>query len=166
MTPADSAIEVRLRVNGLDREIDVDPCRLLVEVLRDDLGLTGAHVGCDSSQCGACVVLLNGLAAKACTVLAAQCNESEVTTIEGLSSGSELHRVQAAFQEHHALQCGFCTPGMIMTTVDLLTTNPSPTEAEITEALHGNLCRCTGYVNIVRAVLSLAAHSSSEGGEG
>jgi carbon-monoxide dehydrogenase small subunit len=125
---------------------------LLSDFLRTRLGLTGTHVGCDTSQCGACVVLLDGNSVKSCTVLANQVAGSRVTTVEGLSSGSELHPVQAAFREAHALQCGFCTPGMIMSTVDLLAKHPSPSEDEIRDWLKGNICRCTGYHNIVKAV--------------
>jgi carbon-monoxide dehydrogenase small subunit len=139
-------------VNGKSRELDVEPRRLLVEALREDLDLTGTHVGCDTSQCGACTVHLDGRAVKSCTMLAVQADGSEVTTIEGLADGESLHPMQAAFWEKHGLQCGFCTPGMIMTAVDLLNRNPDPTDAEIRHAIEGNYCRCTGYQNIVAAI--------------
>jgi carbon-monoxide dehydrogenase small subunit len=139
-------------VNGKSRELDVEPRRLLVEALREDLDLTGTHVGCDTSQCGACTVHLDGRAVKSCTMLAVQADGSKVTTIEGLADGESLHPMQAAFWEKHGLQCGFCTPGMIMTAVDLLNRNPDPTDAEIRHAIEGNYCRCTGYQNIVAAI--------------
>ena len=143
---------VSMTVNGKQVTREVEPRTLLVEFLRQHLGLTGTHVGCDTSQCGACVVHLNGASIKSCTILAVQCQGDEVTTIEGLARNGELHPMQAAFREHHALQCGFCTPGMIMSAVDLLQTNPKPSEHEIREWLEGNLCRCTGYHNIVKAI--------------
>ena len=139
-------------VNGKARELDVEPRRLLVQALREDLDLTGTHIGCDTSQCGACTVHLDGRAVKSCTMLAVQADGSEVTTIEGLADGESLHPMQAAFWEKHGLQCGFCTPGMIMTAVDLLNRNPDPTDAEIRHAIEGNYCRCTGYQNIVAAI--------------
>ena len=139
-------------VNGKARELDVEPRRLLVQALREDLDLTGTHIGCDTSQCGACTVHLDGRAVKSCTVLAVQADGSEVTTIEGLADGESLHPMQAAFWEKHGLQCGFCTPGMIMTAVDLLNRNPDPTDGEIRHAIEGNYCRCTGYQNIVAAI--------------
>jgi len=139
-------------VNGKARELDVEPRRLLVQALREDLDLTGTHIGCDTSQCGACTVHLDGRAVKSCTMLAVQADGSEVTTIEGLAEGESLHPMQAAFWEKHGLQCGFCTPGMIMTAVDLLNRNPDPTDAEIRHAIEGNYCRCTGYQNIVAAI--------------
>ena len=131
---------------------EVDPRTLLVQFLRENLSLTGTHVGCDTSQCGACVVHVDGASVKACTMLAAQANGSEVTTIEGLAQNGDLHPMQEAFKEHHGLQCGFCTPGMIMSAVDLLKQNPDPSEHEIREWLEGNICRCTGYHNIVKAI--------------
>ena len=140
------------RVNGELVTVEVEGRTLLVEVLRQQLGLTGTHVGCDTSQCGCCVVHLDGASVKACTVLALQVEGRAVTTIEGLAQGEALHPVQAAFREHHGLQCGFCTPGMIMSAVDLLQHNGSPSEAEIRAWLEGNLCRCTGYHNIVKAI--------------
>ena len=139
-------------VNGTPRELDVEPRRLLVQAIREDLDLTGTHVGCDTSQCGACTVHVDGMAVKSCTMLAVQADGSEVTTIEGLAEGENLHPMQAAFWEKHGLQCGFCTPGMIMTAVDLLNRNPDPTDAEIRHAIEGNYCRCTGYQNIVAAI--------------
>ena len=139
-------------VNGTPRELDVEPRRLLVQAIREDLDLTGTHVGCDTSQCGACTVHVDGMAMKSCTMLAVQADGSEVTTIEGLAEGENLHPMQAAFWEKHGLRCGFCTPGMIMTAVDLLNRNPDPTDAEIRHAIEGNYCRCTGYQNIVAAI--------------
>ena len=150
MAPAKVAIEVT--VNGVRHAAEVEPRLLLVHLLRDQLGLTGTHVGCDTSQCGACVVLMNGEAVKSCTVLAVQADGAEITTIEGLAKNGQYHPVQEGFWEMHGLQCGFCTPGMIMSSVSLLNKNPNPSEAEIRHALEGNLCRCTGYQNIVRAV--------------
>jgi aerobic carbon-monoxide dehydrogenase small subunit len=144
--------QVRVTVDGVEYVDDVEPRMLLVYYLRERLGKTGTVVGCDTSNCGACTVHLNGHSVKSCTVLAVQADGAEVTTIEGLARGGELHPVQKAFNECHALQCGFCTPGMIVTAHELLTENPAPTREEIREALAGNLCMCTGYVNIVRAV--------------
>jgi carbon-monoxide dehydrogenase small subunit len=147
---------VALTVNGVRREADVEPRQLLVYLLRDQLGLKGTNVGCDTSSCGACTVLVDGESVKSCTVLALQADGTDVTTIEGLATGDELHPVQQAFHEQHALQCGFCTPGFVMATVSLLSENPSPSEDEIRHGLEGNLCRCTGYHNIVRAVEAAA----------
>ena len=147
-------VPITVTVNGQLHAGDVEPRQLLVHFLRDTLGLTGTHVGCDTSNCGACTVYLNGDAVKSCTVLAVQADGSEVTTIEGMGSEGDLHPMQEAFWEHHGLQCGYCTPGMIMAGADLIAKNPSPTEAEVREALAGNLCRCTGYHNIVKAVMS------------
>jgi carbon-monoxide dehydrogenase small subunit len=144
--------EISLEVNGRAVRADARPNMLLADFLRQTLGLTGTHVGCDTSQCGACVVHLNGNSVKSCTVLAASVAGAKITTIEGLSQGDQLHPVQAAFREAHGLQCGFCTPGMIMSAADLLAKNPKPSEAEIRRGLSGNLCRCTGYHNIVKAV--------------
>lgn len=143
---------VTVKVNGVERTAEVEPRLLLVHLLRDVFGLTGTHIGCDTSQCGACTVLLNGLAVKSCTVLAVQADGCEVTTVEGLARDGQLHPVQEAFWEKHGLQCGFCTPGAMMTAVGLLQQNPDPTEEEIREGLEGVICRCTGYENIVRAV--------------
>ncbi len=143
---------VSVTVNGKTYQNDVEPRLLLVHYLRDVLGLTGTHIGCDTSQCGACTVLINGESVKSCTVFAVQANGTNITTIEGLAKDGELHPVQEGFWEEHGLQCGFCTPGMIMSAVQLLQRNPNPSEAEIRHALEGNLCRCTGYHNIVKAV--------------
>ena len=148
---------VSMTVNGKAVSKDVEPRTLLVQYIRENLGLTGTHVGCDTSQCGACVVHLNGKSVKACTVLAAQAEGAQVTTIEGLAAADgTLHPVQEAFREHHGLQCGFCTPGMVMSAVDLLQTNPNPSESQVRDWLEGNICRCTGYHNIVKAILSAA----------
>ena len=146
-----------LRVNGEPVTAEVEGRTLLVTVLRDHLRLTGTHVGCDTSQCGACVVHVDGKSVKSCSMLALQANDAEVTTIEGLASDGELHPMQAAFREHHGLQCGFCTPGMIMSALDLVKRNPYPDDTEIREWLDGNLCRCTGYQNIVRSIKAGAA---------
>ena len=145
-------MKVTITVNGATHTDEVEPRTLLVHYVRETLGLTGTNVGCDTSQCGACTVLMDGQAVKSCTVLAAQADGSEVATIEGLARNGALHPVQQGFWEKHGLQCGFCTPGMIMTAVDLLQRNPNPTEAEIRHGLEGNICRCTGYQNIVKAV--------------
>jgi carbon-monoxide dehydrogenase small subunit len=144
--------KVELVVNGTKHTREVEDRTLLANLLRDALGLTGTHIGCDTSQCGCCTVHMNGRAVKSCTVLAVQANGAEVVTIEGLAKNGTLHPVQRAFTECHALQCGFCTPGMIMATAGLLKDNPNPTEEEIYRGLEGNLCRCTGYINIVKAV--------------
>ena len=144
-------------VNGEERSLEVEGRTLLVHALRDALALTGAHVGCDTSQCGACTVLLDGRAVKSCTVLAAQADGREITTIEGLSRDGELHPIQRAFVEHHGLQCGFCTPGVILTTADLLSRRPAPSDDEIRHALRGNLCRCTGYQGIVESIRAAAS---------
>ena len=154
---------VRLSVNGLPVSAQAEPATLLVDLLRGELGLTGTHVGCDTSQCGACTVLLGGDAVKSCTVLAVQAAGAEVTTIEGLASrDGQRHPVQQAFIDCHGLQCGFCTPGMVMTSVCLLRKNPRPTEADIVQALDGNLCRCTGYVNIVASVQQAARATGAD----
>ena len=146
-----------MKVNGAAQEHDVEPRLLLVHYIRDVLGLHGTNVGCDTSSCGACTLHLDGEAVKSCTILAVQADGSDITTIEGLAAGSdEMHPMQRAFREEHGLQCGFCTPGMVMAAVSLLRENPSPTEDEVREGLEGNLCRCTGYHNIVRAGLSAA----------
>jgi aerobic carbon-monoxide dehydrogenase small subunit len=147
---------ISLTVNGVSCEADVEPRTLLVYLLRDELGLTGTNVGCDTSSCGACTVHLDGESAKSCTVLAVQADGRDVTTIEGMAADGELHPLQEAFHRHHGLQCGFCTPGMIMAAASFLRENPSPTEDEVRESLEGNLCRCTGYHNIVEAILAAA----------
>jgi carbon-monoxide dehydrogenase small subunit len=151
---------VALTVNGTRHELELEPRELLVYVLRDRLRLTGTNVGCDTSSCGACTVLLDGESVKSCTVLAVQADGREVTTIEGLAHDGELHPVQRAFHEQHALQCGYCTPGMVMAAVSLLQEQPHPSEREIRQALEGNLCRCTGYHNIVKAVQAAAEAGS------
>jgi aerobic carbon-monoxide dehydrogenase small subunit len=157
-----TGLAVTLTVNGEAREASVEPRTLLVHMLRDQLGLHGTNVGCDTSSCGACTVLLDGESVKSCTVLAVQAEGASVTTIEGLASPSgELHPVQRAFRENHALQCGFCTPGMVMAAVSLLRENPRPTGEQVREALEGNICRCTGYHNIVRAVVAAGEESSA-----
>jgi carbon-monoxide dehydrogenase small subunit len=149
-------VEIHLSVNGVSHHDEVEPRLLLVHYLRETLGLTGTHVGCDTSQCGACTVLLDGKSVKACTVLAVQADSAEVTTIEGLAQGDAMHPLQQAFHEQHGLQCGFCTPGMVMAALDLLQRVPSPTDEQIRTGLEGNLCRCTGYHNIVKAVKAAA----------
>ena len=154
-------MKVQLTVNGEERSDDVEPRLLLVHFLRETLGLRAANVGCDTTSCGACTVLLNGKSVKSCTVLTMQADGQDVTTAEGLARGGELHPVQAAFRQEHGLQCGFCTPGMVMAATGLLAENPHPTETEVREGLEGNFCRCTGYHNIVRAVLAAADLMSS-----
>jgi carbon-monoxide dehydrogenase small subunit len=151
---------VTLHINGTARAVQVEPRKLLVHVIREDLGLTGTHIGCDTSQCGACTVYIDGAAVKSCTVLAVMADGASITTIEGIASADgKLHPLQAAFHEHHALQCGFCTPGMIMSARELLARHPNPTDGDIRHNLSGNICRCTGYHNIVRAVASLATEA-------
>ena len=148
--------KVTLNVNGRKVEAEVEPTQLLAHFLRETLHLTGTHVGCDTSQCGACVVHVDGRAVKACTLLAVQVSGSDIVTIEGIAKDGELHPLQKAFQQHHGLQCGFCTPGMIMSAVDLIASTPDLDEAAVRERLDGNICRCTGYQNIVAAILSAA----------
>lgn len=147
---------VEIEVNGKKMSSEVEERQLLVHFLRDDLNLTGTHVGCDTSQCGACVIHLNGIAVKSCSMLAVQANKSSITTIEGLAEDNKLHPVQEAFKENHGLQCGFCTPGMIMAAVDLINKKPVLNEKIVREELEGNLCRCTGYQNIVKSILAAA----------
>jgi carbon-monoxide dehydrogenase small subunit len=149
-------MKVSIRVNGESREHDVEPRLLLVHYLRDVVGLTGTNIGCDTSSCGACTVLIGGESVKSCTMLAVQTDGMDVTTIEGLADGDQMHPVQEAFREHHGLQCGYCTPGMVLAAVSLLSEIPDPTERQVREGLEGNLCRCTGYHNIVQAVLAAA----------
>jgi len=149
-------VPIKVTVNGEERQAEVEPRTLLVQFLRDGLGLTGAHIGCETSQCGACTVVLDGQAVKSCTLLAVQADGAEVKTIEGLAPRDTLHPIQQAFWEEHGLQCGYCTPGMVMSTYALLQENPNPDEATIRHALEGNLCRCTGYHNIVKAVQAAA----------
>ncbi len=152
---------ISITVNGSPHTREIEPSLLLVEFLRETLGLTGTHVGCDTSQCGACTVLVDGRATKSCTVLAVQADGAQVVTIEGLAKDGQLHPLQRAFQAEHATQCGFCTPGLILTAVDLLSRNPEPSDAEIRDGIEGNLCRCTGYHNIVRAIGSAASEMRS-----
>jgi carbon-monoxide dehydrogenase small subunit len=158
-----ATVRVQATVNGERRESEVEPRTLLVHWLREELGLTGTHVGCDTSTCGACTVHLNGDAVKSCTVLAVQADGAEVTTIEGMGGERALHPLQEAFWEHHGVQCGYCTPGMIMAAADLLARNPDPSEHDIRDALAGNLCRCTGYQNIVKAVQAAAGQAGGAG---
>ena len=154
-------MDISLTINGKDHKASIEPRVLLVHFIREVAGLTGTHVGCETSLCGSCTVLLDGLAVKSCTLLAAQANGSKITTIEGLAANGELHPVQQSFWEHHGLQCGFCTPGMIMASCGLLQANPDPSEHEIREALEGNICRCTGYQNIVDSVKAAAGTISN-----
>lgn len=158
-------VEVTMRVNGVPMKAEVEPRLLLAHALRDTFNLTGTHIGCDTSQCGACTVLLNGEAVKSCTVLAVQADGAEVTTVEGLGDMNDLHPVQEGFWEKHGLQCGFCTPGVMMAAVDLLKNNPQPSEAEIRDGLEGVICRCTGYENIVRAIQYAADKVDETAGE-
>jgi aerobic carbon-monoxide dehydrogenase small subunit len=153
-------VEVEMTVNGESRSADVEPRTLLVHFLRDELGLTGTNIGCDTSSCGACTVHIDGESVKSCTVLAVQADGTEVTTIEGMATDGELHPMQAAFMENHGLQCGYCTPGMVMAATSLLAENPDVDDAGVREGLEGNLCRCTGYHNIVKAVLSVGGDGS------
>ncbi|MFQ5761958.1 MAG: (2Fe-2S)-binding protein [Candidatus Bathyarchaeia archaeon] len=155
-------VNIKVRVNGIEREATVDSRLLLVELLREEFGLTGTHVGCRTGNCGACTVIMDGLTVKSCTVLAAQANGADITTIEGLTEGLNLTPLQQAFNKHYALQCGFCTPGIILSAHHLLSRNPKPTEQEIRHAISGNLCRCTGYVNIVKAVAEVAGTLSKK----
>jgi carbon-monoxide dehydrogenase small subunit len=154
--------QITLTVNGTKHTDEVEPRLLLVHYLRDKLGLTGTHIGCDTSQCGACTILLDGRAVKSCTIFAVQADGGEATTIEGLARDGQLHPIQEGFWEEHGLQCGYCTPGMIMSAYDLLEHNPNPSEAEIRHALHGNICRCTGYQHIVKAI-QYAANKMGQG---
>ncbi len=156
-------MKVSMAVNGKSYEHDVEPRLLLVHYIRDVLQLTGTHVGCDTSQCGACTIIMNGMAVKSCTVLAVQADGADIMTIEGLAKDGELHPIQMGFWEEHGLQCGFCTPGMIMTSYDLLKNNPSPSEEEIRKGIEGNLCRCTGYQNIVKAIQYAAREMAGSG---
>ena len=152
---------IKLKVNGRERAVTVDPRTLLVQVIREHLGLTGTHVGCDTAQCGCCTVHLDGRAVKSCSMLALQAQGADVTTIEGISSGDQLHPMQQAFRECHGLQCGYCTPGMVMSAIQLLKHYPKPTDEQIREGLEGNICRCTGYENIVRSVQHAAEAASN-----
>lgn len=154
-------MEITLSVNGKSVTRDVQPMTMLSEFLREDLSLTGTHIGCDTTSCGSCTITLNGDAVKSCSILAVQADGATVTTIEGLSSNGQLHPIQEAFKEHHGLQCGFCTPGMVMTAVDILKRNPNPSEADIRHGLEGNFCRCTGYHNIVKSIQHAAEQLNS-----
>ncbi len=156
--------KLKLSVNGAAQQLEVESRLLLVHLLREDLRLTGTHIGCDTTHCGACTVLLDGVPVKSCTVLAVQAEGASITTVEGLEQGGKLSAVQQGFWDKHGLQCGFCTPGMMMTCSALLKDNPSPTELQIREAISGNLCRCTGYVNIIKAVQSAAEQLQKESG--
>jgi aerobic carbon-monoxide dehydrogenase small subunit len=153
-------LRIKVTVNGTEHESDVEPRLLLVQYVRETLGLTGTNIGCDTSSCGACTLHVNGQSVKSCTMLAVQADGQSVTTIEGLAAGGELHPMQESFRQNHGLQCGYCTPGMVMAAVGLLEENPSPTEEEVRIGLEGNLCRCTGYHNIVKAVLACAAEGA------
>jgi carbon-monoxide dehydrogenase small subunit len=155
-TPEKVAVRVRVRVNGEPREARVEPRTLLVDFLREELNLTGTHIGCDTTYCGACTVLLNGRTIKSCTLFAVMADGGEITTVEGLATGGKLHPIQEAFAECHGLQCGYCTPGMLMSALQLLGKNPRPTDAQIRKGIAGNTCRCTGYQNIVKAVRAAA----------
>jgi len=155
-------MKISVRVNGETRDHDVEARTLLVHYLRDTVGLTGTNIGCDTSSCGACTVLVDGESVKSCTMLAVQADGADITTIEGLASGDTMHPMQEAFREHHALQCGYCTPGMVMAAVSLMKENPSPSERDVREGLEGNLCRCTGYHNIVEAVLAAAGQGAAK----
>ncbi len=154
-------MQISITVNGKAYSHDIEPRMSLVEYLREILNLTGTHIGCDTSGCGACTINIDGVAAKSCTLLAVQANGASITTIEGMAKGNELHPIQEAFKEHHGLQCGFCTPGMVMTAADILKNNPSPNEMEIRHGLEGNFCRCTGYHNIVKSIQHAAEKMNS-----
>jgi carbon-monoxide dehydrogenase small subunit len=154
-------MQITVTVNGVERTADVEPRTLLVHFVRETLGLTGTHIGCDTTSCGACTVLLDGVPVKSCTLFAVQADGVEVTTVEGLMSDGQLHPIQAAFKEEHGLQCGFCTPGMMLTGKALLERNPSPSDEEVRWAISGNLCRCTGYMNIVKAIQAAGAQMSA-----
>lgn len=153
-------MQITVTVNNVEHTADVEPRTLLVQFIRDNVGLTGTNIGCDTSSCGACTIHVDGQSAKSCTMLAVQADGSSVTTIEGLADGDTLHPMQRCFQENHGLQCGYCTPGMVMAAVSLLDENPNPSESEVRLGLEGNLCRCTGYHNIVKSVLACAAESN------
>jgi carbon-monoxide dehydrogenase small subunit len=153
--------DIRVELNGVERTASVESRMLLVHLIREVFRETGTHIGCDTSHCGACTVLLDGVPVKSCTVLAVQADQAKVTTVEGLAAGGELHPLQAAFKEEHGLQCGFCTPGMLMTAIALLEAEPDPSDARIREGISGNLCRCTGYVNIINAIREAAKHMRS-----
>jgi len=155
-------VPVRVRVNGKDYERTIEPRMLLVDFIREELDLTGTHIGCDTTYCGACTVLMNGVTVKSCTVFAVQAHDAEITTVEGLAKDGKLHPVQQAFAENHGLQCGYCTPGLILSTVYLLSKKPKPTEKEIRKGIAGNTCRCTGYQNILKAIRAAAGSNGNE----
>jgi carbon-monoxide dehydrogenase small subunit len=155
-------MEIKVNVNGTEREADIEDRLLLVHLIREVYELTGTHIGCDTSNCGACTVLLDGIPVKSCTMFAAQADGREITTVEGLMEGAELHPVQAAFKEHHGLQCGFCTPGMMLVGAALIEQNPDPSDDDVRWAISGNVCRCTGYMNIVKAIQAAAATKASQ----
>lgn len=156
-------MEITVNVNGTERTADVEPRMLLVHLIRETFGLTGTHIGCDTTSCGACTVLLDGVPVKSCTLFGVQADGRSITTVEGLAAGGELHPIQAAFKEHHALQCGYCTPGMMLVGAALIEQNPAPTEEEVRFAISGNICRCTGYMNIVKAIQAAAAATAGDG---
>ncbi len=153
-------MQITVNVNGTERTADVEPRMLLVHLIRETFGLTGTHIGCDTTSCGACTVLLDGVPVKSCTLFGVQADGRSITTVEGLASDGELHPIQAAFKEHHGLQCGYCTPGMMLVGAALIEENPAPTEEEVRFAISGNICRCTGYMNIVKAIQAAAAARS------
>ncbi len=157
--------QISVTINGAERQAEVESRLLLVHLIRDEMRLTGTHIGCDTTHCGACTVLMNGTPVKSCTILAVQADGTEIKTVEGLAENGQLHPLQEGFWEKHGLQCGYCTPGMLMTGSALLESNPNPSEAEIRRAISGNLCRCTGYVNIVKSVQYAADKMASEAGE-
>jgi carbon-monoxide dehydrogenase small subunit len=156
-------MEITVNVNGTERTADVEPRMLLVHLIRETFGLTGTHIGCDTTSCGACTVLLDGVPVKSCTLFGVQADGRSITTVEGLGSGAELHPIQAAFKEHHGLQCGYCTPGMMLVGAALIEENPAPSEEEVRFAISGNICRCTGYMNIVKAIQAAAAAKAGTG---
>lgn len=156
-------MEITVNVNGTERTADVEPRMLLVHLIRETFGLTGTHIGCDTTSCGACTVLLDGVPVKSCTLFGVQADGRSITTVEGLAAGGELHPIQAAFKEHHGLQCGYCTPGMMLVGAALIEQNPAPTEEEVRFAISGNICRCTGYMNIVKAIQAAAAATADAG---
>ncbi len=158
-------MEITVNVNGTDRTADVEPRLLLVHLIREVFGLTGTHIGCDTTSCGACTVLLDGVPVKSCTLFGVQADGRSITTVEGLAQDGELHPIQAAFKEHHGLQCGFCTPGMMLVGAALIERNPTPTEEEVRFAISGNICRCTGYMNIVKAIQAAGAAKAGAGAD-
>ncbi len=158
-------MEITVTVNGAPRTADVEPRMLLVHLIRETFGLTGTHIGCDTTSCGACTVLLDGVPVKSCTLFGVQADGRSITTVEGLASGGELHPIQAAFKEHHGLQCGYCTPGMMLVGAALIERNPAPSEEEVRFAISGNICRCTGYMNIVKAIQAAAASKAGAGAD-